>query len=72
VQIAERHEKSPAQVLIRWSLQNDLVVIPKSSKSDRIKENASVFDFELSDMDMKLMAGFHENLRTCWDPTDEP
>ncbi len=72
VQIAERHEKSPAQVLIRWSLQNDLVVIPKSSKADRIKENADVFDFELSDLDMKLMSGFHENLRTCWDPTDEP
>lgn len=72
VQIAERHEKTPAQVLIRWSLQNELVVIPKSSKPDRIKENADVFDFELSDMDLKLMAGFHENLRTCWDPTEEP
>lgn len=72
VQIADRHEKSPAQVLIRWALQHELVVIPKSSKAERIKENADVFDFELSDMDLKLMAGFHENLRTCWDPTDEP
>jgi diketogulonate reductase-like aldo/keto reductase len=70
--IAERLRKSPAQVLIRWALQMDLVVIPKSSRPERIAENAAVFDFRLSDADLRAMDAWHENLRTCWDPTDEP
>jgi diketogulonate reductase-like aldo/keto reductase len=64
--------KSPAQILIRWALQRGLVVIPKSSKRQRICENADVFDFELSDADMQLIDSFNENLRTCWDPTNAP
>jgi diketogulonate reductase-like aldo/keto reductase len=44
--------KSTAQVLIRWSLQQGYVTIPKSSKEDRIKANIDVFDFELSQEDM--------------------
>jgi len=72
VQMAERLGKTPAQVLIRWGLQHDLVVIPKSSRPERIEANAQVFDFRLSDLDMKILDSFHENLRTCWDPTDEP
>ena len=62
--------KSPAQILIRWALQHDLVVIPKSSSRERIFENADVFDFELSPEDMQLLDSFNENLRTCWDPTN--
>jgi diketogulonate reductase-like aldo/keto reductase len=64
--------KSPAQILIRWALQHELVVIPKSANRDRIFENADVFDVELSIQDMELLDGFHENLRTCWDPTGAP
>ena len=64
--------KSPAQILIRWALQRGLVVIPKSSKRQRIWENADIFDFELSDADMQLIDSFNENLRTCWDPTNAP
>lgn len=45
--IAERLKKTPAQVLIRWSLQHGFVPLPKSDKSHRISENAEVFDFEL-------------------------
>ena len=67
-----RSTKSPAQILIRWALQRGLVVIPKSSKRQRICENADVFDFELSDGDMQLIDSFNENLRTCWDPTNAP
>src|SRR3989442_4718138 len=52
-QIASRHGRTPAQVLIRWSLQHGLVVIPKSIRPDRIRENAAVFDFELNADDMK-------------------
>ncbi|KAH9817865.1 NADP-dependent oxidoreductase domain-containing protein [Melampsora americana] len=49
IKIAERLEKSPAQVLIRWSLQHGFVPLPKSDKSHRIIENAEVFDFELDE-----------------------
>jgi diketogulonate reductase-like aldo/keto reductase len=54
-QIADRLGRTPAQVLVRWSLQRDLVVLPKSTHRDRIEENAQVFDFELSDDDMAAL-----------------
>jgi diketogulonate reductase-like aldo/keto reductase len=55
--VAERLGRAPAQVLIRWSLQRDLVVLPKSTHRERIQQNAQVFDFELSDEDMALLDG---------------
>jgi diketogulonate reductase-like aldo/keto reductase len=64
--------KTPAQILIRWALQHGLVVVPKSSTRGRIFENADVLDFEISEEDMRVVDGFHENLRTCWDPTHAP
>ena len=64
--------KSTAQILIRWALQHQLVVIPKSANPSRIRENADVFDFEITDEDMRTLDGFNENLRTCWDPTNAP
>ena len=72
MEIAKRYNKSSAQVLIRWGLQHNLIVLPKSANKDRIIENASVFDFIISEEDMKTLDGFNENLRTCWDPTDAP
>jgi diketogulonate reductase-like aldo/keto reductase len=72
VAIARNYSKSPAQVLIRWALQHDFVVIPKSAKRQRIIENADVFDFAISAADMQALDGFNENLRTCWDPTRAP
>ena len=57
VAIAERHGRSPAQVIIRWHLQRQIVVIPKSVKRERIVENAQVADFELSIEDMDALDG---------------
>ena len=68
--VAKKHGKSPAQVLIRWCLEHDFLVIPKSVRKDRIVENADVFDFELDGDDMGVLDGLNEDLRTCWDPTD--
>jgi diketogulonate reductase-like aldo/keto reductase len=72
VEIAKRHQKSPAQIMLRWALELGLVVIPKSVRPERIRENANVFDFKLSPTDHERMAELNENLRTDWDPTDTP
>jgi diketogulonate reductase-like aldo/keto reductase len=55
VPIAKAHKKSPAQVLLRWAIQHVTVPIPKSSNSERIKDNLDVFDFELSATDMEKL-----------------
>jgi diketogulonate reductase-like aldo/keto reductase len=67
--VAERHGKSAAQVMIRWALQQDLVVIPKSSRRGRIVENADVFDFALDAGDLATLAALEDGFRTCWDPS---
>jgi diketogulonate reductase-like aldo/keto reductase len=58
--------KTPAQVLIRWSLQHGLVVIPKSIHENRIRENSQVFDFQLGPEDMRLLDSLNENLQTVF------
>jgi diketogulonate reductase-like aldo/keto reductase len=50
--LATRIERTPAQVLLRWCIQHDFVVLPKSTHRERIEENGAIFDFELSDADM--------------------
>jgi diketogulonate reductase-like aldo/keto reductase len=55
--VASRAGRSPAQVLLRWCLQRETVVLPKSAHRDRIEENARIFDFELSDSDMAELDG---------------
>lgn len=55
-EIARRHEKSVAQVCLRWCLQSDFVVLAKSVHTDRIDENARIFDFSLSDEEMRTLA----------------
>jgi 2,5-diketo-D-gluconate reductase A len=55
VEIARRHERTPAQVMLRWALQHDAVVIPKSSNRDRIRSNAEIFDFTLGPDDMRTL-----------------
>jgi diketogulonate reductase-like aldo/keto reductase len=57
VRIAARVGRTPAQVLIRWCLQRDTIVLPKSTHKERIVENARVFDFALSDEDMAVLDG---------------
>jgi len=54
-QIAERLGRTPAQVLIRWCVERDLVVLPKSTHRERIEQNAQVFDFTLSEEDLAAL-----------------
>ncbi|XXM74059.1 aldo/keto reductase [Lysinibacillus sphaericus] len=67
-QIAENHGKSSAQVILRWHLQNDVVIIPKSVHSSRIKENADLFNFELSADEMNKINDLNQNERFGPDP----
>ncbi len=55
VAVAERHGRTRAQVLLRWAVQHGAIVIPKSSHQERIRENAQIFDFELSADDMRAL-----------------
>lgn len=66
--IAERHGKSPAQVVLRWHLQLGNIVIPKSVTPERIGKNIDVFDFELSGADMDAIAALDRGMRTGPDP----
>jgi 2,5-diketo-D-gluconate reductase A len=69
VRIASKHGKTPAQVVIRWHLDNGLVVIPKSANPGRIRENIAVFDFRLDEDDLKALAGLDsKDGRTGPDP----
>jgi diketogulonate reductase-like aldo/keto reductase len=67
-EIAAIHNKSVAQVILRWDLQNGVVTIPKSVKENRIKENADIFDFELSQEEMQKIHALNENKRIGPDP----
>lgn len=71
VAMAEKYGKSTAQVALRWGLQHDFVVIPKSTNKERIFENANLFDFALSAEDMALMDSFDEDywtIASAWNP----
>jgi diketogulonate reductase-like aldo/keto reductase len=68
-QIGDTYGKTPAQVVIRWHIQNGLIVIPKSVTPERIRQNIDVFDFELSPDDMLTINGLNMNSRVGSDPT---
>jgi Aldo/keto reductases, related to diketogulonate reductase len=67
-EIAKQRGKTVAQVILRWDLQSGVVTIPKSAKPARIVENANVFDFRLSDEEMRAIAGLERNQRNGADP----
>ena len=66
--LAEKYGKTPAQIVLRWDLQHGVVTIPKSVKEHRIRENADVFDFELSREDMDKLDALNKNHRFGPDP----
>lgn len=67
-QIAAKHGKSVAQVIIRWDLQRGIITIPKSTKEHRIIENVDVFDFQLTEEDMNLINALNQDQRVGPDP----
>lgn len=68
VELGQKYGKSPAQIILRWDLQNGVVTIPKSVNEKRIKENADVFDFQLSPEDVEKINSLNQNKRFGPDP----
>ncbi|MCJ7842412.1 aldo/keto reductase [Lederbergia sp. NSJ-179] len=69
-EIAEQYGKTPAQVILRWHLQTDVMVIPKTVTPSRMKENLDVFDFTLTNADMEKIASLDRNERHNSDPNE--
>jgi methylglyoxal/glyoxal reductase len=70
VALAQKYDKTSAQIILRWALQHGVSTIPKSANLKRIQENFAVFDFEISLEDMARIDGFNENYRVVEDPMD--
>lgn len=71
-ELAKKHGKTWAQVLVRWSLQMGYVPLPKSVTPERIRENAGVYDFELDEADIRALDMKESYFVCAWDPTVEP
>jgi diketogulonate reductase-like aldo/keto reductase len=69
-ELAAKYHRTPAQVVLRWDLQHEVVTIPKSTHASRIAENAQIFDFELSQEDMNALDALDEGKRTGPDPNN--
>lgn len=69
-EIANKYNKSVAQIILRWDLQNEVVTIPKSIKPHRIQENADIFDFEISQEDMNKISLLNQDQRVGSDPDE--
>lgn len=67
--LARQYGKTPAQLVLRWHIQEGSVVFPKSSSRERILENAAVFDFELTEEDLQAIAALDKDERTGPDPS---
>lgn len=68
IALADKYQKTTYQLLVRWSIQHNVVTIPKSVKKERIQENFDVLDFTISDEDFAFMNTFYDNTRMGWDP----
>ena len=70
VGLAEKYQKTPAQIILRWNVQLGVSTIPKSGNPKRINENFNIFDFQLTEEEMKLMGSLNENFRVVEDPME--
>lgn len=66
--LARKYGKTPAQILLRWNVQQGIIPIPKSKNPARLAENMAVFDFALEGEDMAALSGMDQNRRTSHDP----
>ncbi len=71
IDLAKKYSRSASQILLRWGIQHNLVVIPKSSGVERMQENISL-DFEITQQDMNELDALNEDWHCTWDPTNIP
>lgn len=69
-EIAQSHQKTPAQICIRWCLQNNVVALPRSNTPERIESNFNVFDFSLNEEEMRKIDALDDGLLLDSDQTD--
>ncbi|MCU0470410.1 MAG: aldo/keto reductase [Arcicella sp.] len=70
IALSVKYQKTPAQIILRWAIQQGISTVPKSSNLVRLKENFDIFDFELTVEDINYMNTFNENLRVVEDPME--
>lgn len=70
LEVAKNCSRTPAQVVLRWAVQQNIGVLPKSSSPERVCSNAAIFDFTLCDEDMDKLSGLDCGQRFCWNPSN--
>ena len=70
--LAEKYNKKITQIILRWNIQNERCVIPKSSNPERLKENFNVFNFNINENDMQLIDTINEDYRFRFHPDIYP
>ncbi|CAG2100906.1 unnamed protein product [Medioppia subpectinata] len=70
IKVAKKYERSVPQILLKWGLQHNVCVIPKTSRVENLKPNFELYDFEISKEDMALIDALNSNTRFCWDPNN--
>lgn len=68
LRVSRKHNKNPTQIILRWNYQHRVVSIPKTSSPQRMKENASIFDFHLSESEMEILDSMDCGMRVRFDP----
>ncbi len=72
VSLSQKYGKTPAQIILRWFSEKNIVAIPKSVTKERIEENFGIIGWKISPQDMEILDNLNEDYRTCWDPTNAP
>jgi diketogulonate reductase-like aldo/keto reductase len=70
LQLCKKYDKSPAQIILRWNIEQGISTIPKSSNKERLQENFDTLQFSLTKEDVELMNNFDEGFRICEDPME--
>ena len=68
--LAEKYKKTPAQIILRWNIQRGIITIPKSQKPERIKENFEIFDFEMTEDEIKEIDALEGKQKRIQDDED--
>lgn len=66
IEIANRYNKTPAQIVLRWHIQNGHMTVTRSTKKERLEQNINIFDFELTNEDMAIIDNMDSSIKPIW------